>query len=54
MRRGMANVYRLGLKELRSLRADPVLVFLILYTFTFAIYAVTAKMVSASNPDDVR
>lgn len=41
MRRGLANVYRLGLKELRSLRADPVLVLLILYTFTFAVYSVT-------------
>ncbi|MEN2977405.1 ABC transporter permease [Tistrella bauzanensis] len=35
-----ANVARLGLKELRSLAADPVLVLLILYTFTYAIYAV--------------
>jgi len=41
MGRGLANVYRLGLKELRSLRADPVLVLLILYTFTFAVYSVT-------------
>jgi ABC-2 type transport system permease protein len=35
----LANVYRLGLKELISLRYDPVLVFLIIYSFTFAIIA---------------
>lgn len=34
------HIYRLGIKELYSLRHDPVLVFLILYTFTFAIYTV--------------
>ncbi|MFA5952052.1 MAG: ABC transporter permease [Hyphomicrobium sp.] len=36
----LAHIYRLGIKELYSLRRDPVLVFLILYTFTFAIYTV--------------
>jgi ABC-2 type transport system permease protein len=36
----LRNIFRLGLKELHSLRRDPVLVFLILYTFTFAIYTV--------------
>ncbi len=35
----LTNVYRLGLKELISLRYDPVLVFLIVYAFTFAIIA---------------
>jgi ABC-2 type transport system permease protein len=35
----LTNVYRLGLKELISLRYDPVLVFLIVYAFTFAIVA---------------
>ena len=38
----LANIFRLGVKELRSLAADPVLVFLILYTFTYAIYAVAS------------
>lgn len=33
-------VYRLGVKELFSLRYDPMLVVLILYTFTVAIYSV--------------
>lgn len=32
------TIYRLGLKELISLRYDPLMVFLILYFFTFAIY----------------
>jgi len=40
MHRRLANVLRLGIKELRSLRADPVLMLLILYTFTFAVYSV--------------
>jgi ABC-2 type transport system permease protein len=37
----LQNVFRLGVKELHSLRRDPVLMFLILWTFTFAIYTVT-------------
>ena len=35
----LANVYRLGLKEMVSLRYDPVLVILIVYAFTIAIIA---------------
>jgi ABC-2 type transport system permease protein len=35
----VTHVYHLGLKELVSLRHDPVLVFLIVYAFTFAIIA---------------
>ena len=37
----LQNVLRLGIKELYSLRHDLVLVLLILWTFTFAIYTVT-------------
>lgn len=37
---GPRNVLRLGIKELYSLARDPVLMGLILYTFTFAIYTV--------------
>lgn len=40
MRRRLENILHLGVKELRSLRRDPVLVFLILYSFSFAIYTV--------------
>lgn len=38
--RRLLNVLRLGIKELRSLRADPVLVFLIVYAFSWGIYEV--------------
>lgn len=40
MKQWLTNIYRLGLKELRSLRADPVLIALIIYVFSFAVYAV--------------
>ena len=40
MRGSLANIFRLGVKELRSLRSDPVLVFLILWAFTFIVYSV--------------
>jgi ABC-2 type transport system permease protein len=40
--RSFVHIYRLGVKELYSLRHDPVLVLLILYTFTFAIYTVAS------------
>ncbi|MAO54351.1 MAG: hypothetical protein CMM61_01450 [Rhodospirillaceae bacterium] len=36
----VSNIYRLGVKELFSLLRDPVLMGLIFYTFTFAIYTV--------------
>jgi len=35
------NIYRLGIKELYSLRYDLFLVFLIVYAFTFAVYEAT-------------
>jgi ABC-2 type transport system permease protein len=37
----LRNVYRLGLKELSSLRGDVVMVVLIIFTFTVAIYTVS-------------
>ncbi len=40
MRRRLKNIYRLGIKELNSLRRDRVLLFLIVFTFSFAIYSV--------------
>ena len=39
MRTRLTNIYRLGIKELFSLRSDAALVFLIVYAFTYAIYA---------------
>lgn len=48
----LANIYRLGLKEMISLRHDPVLVVLIIYAFTFSIVApargVKLELVNAS------
>jgi ABC-2 type transport system permease protein len=41
MSRSLSNIYRLGRKELFSLWSDPVLVFLIVYAFSFAVYEVT-------------
>lgn len=38
--RWIANIYRLGIKEIYSLLRDPVLMGLIVYTFTLAIYTV--------------
>ncbi len=38
--RSLLNIARLGVKELRSLRSDPVLVILIVYAFSFGIYEV--------------
>ena len=38
----LSNVFRLGIKELRGLAADPVLLILILYVFTFAVYAMAS------------
>jgi len=40
MRQRLINIYRLGIKELFSLRYDPVMVFLIIYSFTFSIYMI--------------
>ncbi len=44
MQRSLKNVYHLGVKELNSLRRDPVLVFLIFFTFTFAIYIIATNV----------
>jgi len=38
MLRRMQNIYRLGVKELFSLRRDVVMVVLIIFTFTYAVY----------------
>ncbi|MEM5345284.1 ABC transporter permease [Paraburkholderia azotifigens] len=42
--RRLSNIYRLGVKELWSLRRDPIMIVLIIYTFTVSIYsAATAQ-----------
>ena len=35
----LTNAFRLGIKELYSLRADPILLVMIIYAFTFAVHA---------------
>ena len=37
MKRCASNIFRLGIKELYSLRYDPVMLFLIIYMFTFSV-----------------
>lgn len=44
MRRHLANVYRLGVKELWSLARDPAMLVLIVYTFTVTIYLAATAM----------
>ncbi len=38
MRRSLTNIVQLGIKELYSLRYDPVMLFLIVYMFSFSIF----------------
>ena len=40
MTRWLFNIWLLGIKELRSLLADPILLLLVAYMFSVAIYAV--------------
>ncbi len=47
--RALGNIYRLGLKELASLRYDPVLVLLMVYAFTLAVYAAASGTVTDVN-----
>ena len=39
-----ANIVHLGIKELRSLMRDPILLFLIVYSFTVGVYAAATAM----------
>jgi len=38
MKRCLTNIFQLGIKELFSLRYDPVMLFLIVYMFTFSVF----------------
>jgi ABC-2 type transport system permease protein len=44
MWRHLQNIYRLGIKELWSLWRDPAMLFLIVFTFTFAVYSAGTAM----------
>jgi len=46
----LANVYHLVIKELRSIRADPVMLFLVFYSFTISVNTVaTGAVTEATN-----
>ena len=50
LRLHLANIYRLMIKELRSFRSDPVMLALVAYSFTIAIYAAaTGASTEATN-----
>src|SRR5262245_38520318 len=50
LRRHLANIYQLTIKELRSIRSDPIMLALVAYTFTIAVYATaTGMMTEATN-----
>ncbi len=44
MRRQIANIYRLGVKELWSLWRDPMMLFLIVYAFTASVYTMATAV----------
>lgn len=50
LRLHLANIYRLMIKELRSFRSDPIMMLLVAYSFTVAIYAAaTGASTEATN-----
>lgn len=49
MRQKLSNIYRLGVKELWSLWRDPIMLFLIVFTFTFAVYSAASSMPETLN-----
>jgi len=50
LRLHVANIYRLTIKELRSFRSDPIMLALVAYAFTVAIYAAaTGASTEATN-----
>lgn len=49
MGRKLANIYRLGIKELWSLWRDPIMLVLILFTFTFSVYSAATSMPETLN-----
>jgi ABC-2 type transport system permease protein len=50
LRLHLTNIFRLMIKELRSLRSDPIMLLLVTYSFTIAIYAAaTGASTEATN-----
>src|SRR4029453_11296657 len=44
LRQKLSNILRLGIKELWSLWRDPIMLVLIVFTFTFAVYSAASSM----------
>jgi len=44
-----ANIFNLGMKELRSLARDPMMLFLVAYSFTIAVYTAATAMPETLN-----
>ena len=44
-----ANILNLGVKELRSLARDPMMLVLIVYAFTFSVYTAATAMPETLN-----
>src|SRR5688572_6686816 len=44
-----ANVFNLGVKELRSLMRDPIMLVLIVYAFTAAVYTAASTLPESLN-----
>jgi ABC-2 type transport system permease protein len=49
MMRAISNIFRLGIKELFSLRYDPVMLFLIVYMFSFSVIEVARNHAAGIN-----
>jgi ABC-2 type transport system permease protein len=49
LRRHLSHIWRLGIKELWSLWRDPMMLFLIVYTFTVAVYTAGTAMPETLN-----
>lgn len=49
--RHLANIYRLGVKELWSLWRDPMMILLIVYVFTAAVYTAAVNTTRNARKD---
>ncbi|BBN59566.1 ABC transporter permease [Hydrogenovibrio marinus] len=47
--RKLRNIFNLGVKELRSLSRDPIMIFLIVFSFTFSVYTKATSMPESLN-----
>jgi hypothetical protein len=45
----LSNIYRLTIKEMRSIRSDPIILALVAFSFTVAVDAATGASIEATN-----